>query len=550
MEYLPGKTLRDLLNERGRLNSREAVDILLPVLSALGAAHRAGLIHRDVKPENVLLTTDGQVKVADFGLARAESDSKQTKTGVMIGTVAYMAPEQVINGQADARSDVYAAGILLFELITGRQPHQADTPLSVAYKHVNEQVPLPSSLVPGVPQRIDALVASATNRDAARRPVDANHFYSLVSDTSLAIPVQGPTQPPSPDNATSVLSVPAMTNPSNNHTSVFQGSQFPPEDPVPALDRIMYFVTGRFVLVALGLIAAMVIGWAIWYQVAGQYDHVPNLIGLELDAAEAKLSSDGIKYAVGKKDYFDTVKAGQIGRVDPGSGTRIKPGQTVTIFASKGRLPRTVPPVKGTTQDDARKTLQNAGFTNVAAAVSYRASADIEKDKVVAADPKEGTKVSPDEQITLIVSKGVVMPDVVGLPKNEAWTALSKLGLNISVNEDQRDGSKPTGTVLSQSPAKDIPVKAGDAVTIFVNKPDCLIQFIDLFCNDDNSKDEHGNKRIPRLAGKSVDEAAQILQQHGFQVSVQHQFNSGRIVRMQPNGGEKAPEGSVVTIWD
>ena len=303
MEYLPGKTLRDLLDERGRLSAREAVDILQPVLSALGAAHRAGLIHRDVKPENVLLTTDGQIKVADFGLARAESDSKQTKTGVMIGTVAYMAPEQVINGQADARSDVYAAGILLFELITGRQPHRADTPLSVAYKHVNEQVPLPSSLVPGVPQRIDALVASATNRDPARRPSDANHFYALLSDTSLALPAQGLTPPPSPDNATSILSVPAPTHPTNNHTSVFQGPPvFPAEDPVPALDRVMYFVTGKFVLVALGLIAAMVIGWATWYQVSGQYEHVPNIVGMELDAAQSKLTTEGIKFTLGKKD--------------------------------------------------------------------------------------------------------------------------------------------------------------------------------------------------------------------------------------------------------
>jgi serine/threonine-protein kinase len=277
---------------------------------------------------------------------------------------------------------------------------------------------------------------------------------------------------------------------------------------------------------------------------------VPSVVGLELSAAQTKLTAEGIKFTLGEKDYFDNVKAGQVGKVEPGSGTKIKPGQTVKIIESKGRLPRTVPPVKGLTQDDARTTLQNAGFTNVAAAVKYQASGDIENDKVVGTDPKENDKVSPDEPITVIVSKGIVMPDVVNMTKDEAWAALSKLGLTIRVDENTRDGSKPTGTVLRQDPAKDIQVKAGDRVDIFINKPDCLIDVFNLFCDGDNSTDDQGNKRIPRLAGKSVDEAVQILQQRGFQVNVQHQFNSGKVFRVQPNGGEKAPAGSVVTIWD
>ncbi|WP_460367608.1 protein kinase domain-containing protein, partial [Actinocorallia lasiicapitis] len=188
MEYLPGRTLRALLDERGRLPVDVALSIMLPVLAALGAAHRAGLVHRDVKPENVLLTTDGQVKVADFGLARAETDSKQTKTGVIIGTVAYMAPEQVIAGTSDVRSDVYAAGVVLFELLTGRQPHEGDSPLTVAYKHVNDRIQLPSALVPGIPPRLDAIVAAATDRDPARRPMDADHLYALLTDESLPVP--------------------------------------------------------------------------------------------------------------------------------------------------------------------------------------------------------------------------------------------------------------------------------------------------------------------------------------------------------------------------
>ena len=176
MEYVPGRTLRDLLNERGRLRPREALDIMEGVLAGLAAAHDAGIAHRDVKPENVLLSDSSAVKVADFGLARLLAGVSQTKSGMIIGTAAYLAPEQVAGGAADARTDVYAAGVMLFELLTGRQPHTGDTPLAVAYKHVNEVVPPPSSVVPGLPPALDALVALATSRDPELRPGDAGQF--------------------------------------------------------------------------------------------------------------------------------------------------------------------------------------------------------------------------------------------------------------------------------------------------------------------------------------------------------------------------------------
>jgi serine/threonine-protein kinase len=188
MEYVPGRTLRDLLNERWRLGPAEALDLMVPVLAGLGAAHQAGFVHRDVKPENVLITADGRVKVVDFGLARAVAEARHTKTGMVIGTVAYLAPEQVSHAAADARSDVYAAGVMLFELVTGSQPHRADTPLAVAYKHVNETVPAPSSLVPGLPQAVDSLVAAATSRDPRLRPDDAGQLLRAVFDTRRLLP--------------------------------------------------------------------------------------------------------------------------------------------------------------------------------------------------------------------------------------------------------------------------------------------------------------------------------------------------------------------------
>ncbi len=188
MEYVPGRTLRDVLRDRGRLPAREALEVMIPVLAALGAAHQAGLVHRDVKPENVLLAHDGRVKVVDFGLARAVEATNQTRTGVMIGTIGYMSPEQVTSGAADARSDVYAAGIMLFELLTGRQPYEGETPMSIAYRHVHDTVPVPSALLPGSPPLLDTLVAQATARDPATRPADAKALLVAAVDAHRMLP--------------------------------------------------------------------------------------------------------------------------------------------------------------------------------------------------------------------------------------------------------------------------------------------------------------------------------------------------------------------------
>src|SRR6266702_5368414 len=191
MEYVPGRTLRELLTERRRLGARESLDIMTGVLAGLSAAHQAGLAHRDVKPENVLLTTAGGVKVADFGLARSGAGVAHTKGGMIIGTAAYLAPEQVAGGTSDARTDVYAAGIMLFEMLTGTQPHTGESPLAVAYKHVNEVVPAPSSFTPGLPPSLDALVALATSRNPDLRPADAGQFLQAITEVRRGLPIAG-----------------------------------------------------------------------------------------------------------------------------------------------------------------------------------------------------------------------------------------------------------------------------------------------------------------------------------------------------------------------
>ena len=206
MEYVPGRTLRQLLNERGKLTPGQSLDIIDSVLAGLAAAHQAGIVHRDVKPENVLLAEDGRVKVADFGLARSMSGTNHTKTGVLMGTVAYLAPEQVTGSVSDARCDVYAAGVMLFELLTGQQPHTGESALAVAYKHVNQTVPPPSRARPGLPQPLDALVTLATSREPRLRPADAGQFLGAVRGVRRGLPVPWPppstppggTRPPGP----------------------------------------------------------------------------------------------------------------------------------------------------------------------------------------------------------------------------------------------------------------------------------------------------------------------------------------------------------------
>ncbi|GAA3216269.1 Stk1 family PASTA domain-containing Ser/Thr kinase [Actinocorallia longicatena] len=564
MEYLPGRTLRDLLNERGRLPVEVAVNIMKPVLAALGAAHRAGVVHRDVKPENVLLTTDGQVKVADFGLARAETDNKQTKTGVIIGTVAYMAPEQVIAGRSDVRSDVYAAGVLLFELLTGRQPHEGDSPLTVAYKHVNDTVPLPSSLVPGIPPRLDAVVTAATSRDADSRPGDANHFYALLTDPSLAVPAPAPQQE-RPHNATAVLHNPAPGG-RESHTGILPPVHYDTGpsggDQVLLLDRIMHFVTGRFVLVTLGVIASMVIGWATWYQVSGQYDHVPKIIGVPKGEAINTLNDQGISFKLGKADYSDGqgVEKGDVAAVDPGVGTKVKPGEAITLVISLGRRPKEIPNVANSSVEEAKDRLGKAGFTKFD--VTYAPSDSIPKDKVIKTDPKAGKDASPDETIKIVVSNGVAMPNVVGRLKDDAngWLGTFNLRLNIQFTEGE-DRGKRANEVLSQTPPPGTPLKQGDTVTLVINKENCFLgQFNPPWCSnnannpdDDDSVDDQGNKRIPRVVGRPVAEAQQRLQQRGFNVVIQHSdggAGSGTVQRSDPAEGNRVPQGTTITLWD
>ncbi len=309
MEYVAGRTLRDLLNDRGALTLGEALEVFEPVLLALGAAHRAGLVHRDVKPENVLLSDDGRVKVADFGLARAVSTatSATATQGVLLGTVAYLAPEQVEHGVADARSDVYAAGLVLFELLTGTKAYDGDNALSVAFRHVHEDVPAPSRRVPGLPAAVDALVARATHRDPDHRPADADRFLTELLSMRRDLPAESLTRRPRAPASGAAAPRPAR----REHTAVLPpGSAaaptITPTSPTAAVaaPRPRRRWRGGLLLATLLVLAVAAAGGGWWVTLGpGAYTTAPPLVNLTRAEAVEKARDAGLRPEVTAREF-------------------------------------------------------------------------------------------------------------------------------------------------------------------------------------------------------------------------------------------------------
>ncbi|MDN3358435.1 Stk1 family PASTA domain-containing Ser/Thr kinase [Actinomadura sp. DC4] len=563
MEYVPGRTLRALLTERGRLGPRQALEIMQPVLAALGAAHRAGVIHRDVKPENVLLNADGRIKVADFGLARAESASKQTKTGMLIGTVGYLAPEQVVSGDADTRTDVYSAGIMLFELLTGRQPHQGGSPLSVAYKHVNEAVPLPSSVIPGMPPQLDALVASATNRDPARRPSDAIHFHSAAGEVYRTLPrdidetladisaVTAPARaqpalpgpPSSPDNSTQAFNAGPGTQAFGPHTmAIPREEQHTQEAPAPATlkDRLLR-PPGLYGVIAAAVVVVLLLGGLVWSVTVGSTERVPKLVGLSEEAARAQAEKVGLKVKRGESRYDANVPKDKVADVQPKVGTEVKKGALLTLVFSKGKKPVNIPDVHGIPLDQAKQRLKEAGLQ--AGDEVQQESTTIPRGYVVRTKPAAGETQSPDDPVTLVVSTGIKMPNLVNMRRDQANTTLTKLGLNVQWQEQDPAPGQPENTVVAQNPPPGQQVNRGDPVQVTVTKGQC--QWWNPFCKDNDG----GQGAVPGVIGQPIAQARQILRQNGFQVNVSKGGGRDIVTGQNPAPNTPQPHGATVTIW-
>ena len=516
MEHVSGGTLRDVLRERGALPPARALDLVEPVLVALAAAHAAGLVHRDVKPENVLLSDDGRVKVADFGLARAiETSNLTATTGLLIGTVAYLAPEQVEHGRTDTRTDVYAAGILLWELLTGSPPYSSDSPMSVAYRHVHEDVPAPGTVVEGIPAALDELVVRATRRDASARPVDAGAFLAELRAVRA-------------DLDAGAADAPVVQRAAAHPTLVVPRAAVlppPPDDTAPAGRG-----RGRRPLVlalVLALLAAVGLAGG-WYLGSGRYTQAPSVLGLTKVEAEAALTRAGFEVDYRPSVFSETVPAQHIIDQDPAPDGRVRKGGTITLLNSKGPDRRAVPALTGVTQAEATAALEKAGLA--VGEVSRRFS-DAPVGTVVATTPAAGERLKPGSPVALVLSKGVELrdvPDVQGRPRAEAEAALTAAGFRVEVTEVFSD-TVAKGTVADQSPSSG-KAPRGSVVALEVSKGPELVA-------------------VPDVVGQKRADAEAALKAAGFKVRVFAIPGPGRVRSTDPAAGTQVRKGATVTVY-
>ena len=553
MEYVPGCTLRDVLRERGALQPRAALDILEPVLAALGAAHRAGFVHRDMKPENMLIGDDGSVKVADFGLVRAV-DTVTSSTGAVLGTVSYLAPEQIEHGTADPRVDVYACGVVLYEMLTGAKPHSGESPAQVLYQHLHEDVPPPSAAVPGLPYELDDLVATATARVPDIRPRDAVELLARAREaraplTDAQLDALPPQAVPGPhdnaDDRTSViahgLSVPrplpvgederGFTGDDGdtqmlNRTSRLESPALPPRTEPPSRSRRGLVTLVVAVLVIFG------VGAGVWYINSGQFTRVPPLLAKTQAQAEARLRNAGLDVKKVEHAYSDTVKRGTVISSDPTSGARIRSNDAVTLVVSDGPQTVKVPDLAGEPLDKARTLLKQSGLEP--GMVTRQFDDTVPRGSVIGTDPAAGTERHAGSAIAFTVSKGspVDVPDITGEDLDQAKADLTEAGLKVKVAAEQVNSEFDAGQVARQTPAGDAQAAEGDTVTLTVSKGPVMVE-------------------VPDVTGKNVDDAKQTLEDAGFKVEEDRGLLGlfGDTVKSQSvKGGDTAPKGSTIKI--
>ena len=573
MELVEGRTVRDLLRENGHLPPALALSVIEPVLSALASAHRAGLVHRDIKPENILISNDGVVKVADFGLARAvEFDDVAARTGVMMGTVAYCPPEQISRGPCDQRSDVYSAGVVLFELLTGQAPFAGDSPMAIAYQHVHGRVPAPSSRVATVPPELDAIVVRSTSSDPASRPADASEFLSELRQirSTLGLPVV-PIPPPrrratvprvssdstarmngkTSDMAAALFSTDRVGVDAGRHDTAvagpphgsataegygggarraFAGSPGAPPRRPPTRTRTARQRRRRstiiitLVILLLGLLA----GVGAWWMVSGRYSTVPNVSGESRSVAQLALRRAGFGQTGVTSEYSENVAKDSVIRTVPPSGSELTRNRSVTLVVSSGKERFTIPDVHDQSQQDAQAALAKFPFQ---IGVVQQTSDSVPNGNVIGTDPSAGSQVKRGQTVRLLVSSGpaiIEVPDVTGQSQGDATQTLTNASFKVAVRQEISDDVDP-GTVIDQQPAGNDHAAKFSTVTITVAQGSLIT--------------------IPSVGG-DVGAAKTELQSLGLKVKVHKRFGGllGRLVDMSPSPGTQVHRGDTVNL--
>ncbi|WP_285116329.1 Stk1 family PASTA domain-containing Ser/Thr kinase [Leifsonia sp. fls2-241-R2A-40a] len=536
MEYLPGITLRDLLKDYGKLTPEQTIDIMEAVLSGLAAAHKAGIVHRDLKPENVLLADDGRIKIGDFGLARAASAN--TATGqALLGTIAYLSPELVTRGVADARSDIYALGIMMYEMLTGQQPFQGEQPMQIAYQHANDAVPSPSSKNPAVPAELDELVLWATEKDPDRRPRDAREMLDRLLEAEKALRGEAVLQP------TMVLP-PAFDVDAGDTQIINPAIRQQVASAIPAATATLTKAAAKrrskgWWLFALVLVLAGVAGGTGWYfgSGPGSLVDVPNLVNATPDAATAQLVKLGFT-AAQAPEYSTTVAKGMVSSTDPKAGFPAARGSTVTLRVSQGPKPITIPALAGQSIDAAKSAITGAGAKVGDVATQF--DAKVPANTVLSAtradngaDISGGGPYFEAAAVNMVVSAGAI-PDVSGKSVADASAALSKVGLLTSAGPQSYSDTIAEGDVISAQPQHD-PVKPGDTLLLETSKgPEPVT--------------------VPDVVGKTWDVAKKALTDAGFKLKysgladLPGVSNSVQVSKISPGAGTQQPKGSTITV--
>ena len=507
MEFLDGRSLKQIVQEEGPLEPGRAVDLTTQVLRAARFAHRRGVIHRDLKPHNVIVDADGRAKVTDFGIARAGA-SDMTQTGSIMGTAQYLSPEQAQGQPVSERSDLYSVGIMLYELLTGRVPFDGESAVTIALKHVNEVPPPPSTYNRDVSPALDAVVMRAIEKDPARRFASADEFIAELQAAAA--------QP------TTVLAAPVVE----------REAYYPAEplaDPEERDGTRWWLWALLLLLVVGGLIAFFALRGG---SGGGQTVAVPNVVGADQASAEAKLRQEG--FSTDAVNKSSDQPSGQVIGQDPPGDEKAKKGSTVTLTVSSGPAQVGVPQVTGLTLKSAEGRLTKAGLK--VGDQRTQNSDTVDSGRVISVSPQEGTKVDKGSSVTLVVSSGkaqVSVPDVTGQSFDDARSQLEAAGFKVS-RKDQETTSKPADTVLSQSPAGAQKADQGSTVTLTVAK-------------------EPSQIAVPDVTGESSETAVRKLSKAGFTIdqkdqSVDQPDGDNTVLTQDPAGGKKAKKGDTVTI--
>ena len=538
MELVEGTTLRDLLNESSPLSIEQAFQIINPVLSALSAAHKIGIIHRDIKPENILISRDGRIKVADFGLARNTSmaQTMTAESSVILGSVSYLSPEQVQRGVADSRSDIYAMGILIFEMLTGSKPYDGETPIQIAYRHVNDRIPELVKIKSDIPKNLSDLIFSATSPNPDLRPRDAEELLNSMRQIqveldpkrrqmSLELDIPPLATKPSKRNKVSVASAfEGLKEKTTQLISANSSITKKTEDSVSTKRRKVSRRVKRNRIIASLILVSVIFGVFRWFD-NGRIA-VPSLVGLSKSEASTVLSQLGLRTEIAEEIFSEDIDKGKIISTKPGGGGKVSPDGVVGLVVSKGQERILLTALKGTTPDIASQKIADLGLS--VGEIIENFDSVVETGFVIGTNPKEQTPVKRGSIVNIIVSKGiekVSLSSYIGKGGEQALSEFTESGFDVEI-EYKFSENIFRGQVISQSPEGSNSIEKGSKILLAVSKgPEFVF--------------------VPNVLGKSKNSAILDLENLGLRVAIK---GSGKVNNISPAIGSKVKQGALITL--